>query len=144
MVVLVTCKNEEYLIKNESARVQKSIYVDFSDAQWQLTSQSVVESHQNSNSTERLWLLLTCKNEEDPIKIEGARVLKTFLPFCHWDFFRRSRATYSAICCSIGLKFKLVRDFMVVLLICKNEEDPIKNEGARLLTRLCIAFSDAR
>ena len=33
---------------------------------------------------------------------------------------------------------------MVVLVTCKNEEDPIKNEGARVVTRLCIDFSDAR
>ena len=30
---------------------------------------------------------------------------------------------------------------MVVLLTCKNEEDPIKNEGARVLTTLNIDFS---
>ena len=31
---------------------------------------------------------------------------------------------------------------MVVLVTCKNEEDPIKNEGARVLTTLYINFSD--
>ena len=30
---------------------------------------------------------------------------------------------------------------MVVLLTCKNEEDPFKNEGASVLTRLYIDFS---
>ena len=33
---------------------------------------------------------------------------------------------------------------MVVLLTCKNEEDPIKNEGTRVLTRLYINFSDTQ
>ena len=33
---------------------------------------------------------------------------------------------------------------MVVLIICKNEEDPIKNEGARVLTTINIIFSDAQ
>ena len=35
---------------------------------------------------------------------------------------------------------------MVVLHTCKNEEDPIKNEGARVLTRLhvYVIFSDAQ
>ena len=47
MVVLLTCKNEEDPKKNEGARVLTSLYVDFSDAQGQLTPQSVVESHQN-------------------------------------------------------------------------------------------------
>ena len=33
---------------------------------------------------------------------------------------------------------------MVVLHTCKNEEDLIKNEGARVLTRLYVVFSDAQ
>ena len=33
---------------------------------------------------------------------------------------------------------------MVVLVTCKNEEDPIKNEGARVFTTLNIYFSDAQ
>ena len=33
---------------------------------------------------------------------------------------------------------------IVALLTCKNEEDPIKNEGARVLTRLYIVFSDTQ
>ena len=33
---------------------------------------------------------------------------------------------------------------MVVLLTSKNEEDPIKNEGARVLTRLYITFSNTQ
>ena len=30
--------------------------------------------------------------------------------------------------------FKLIQDYIVVLVTCKSEEDPIKNEGARVLT----------
>ena len=33
---------------------------------------------------------------------------------------------------------------MVVLVTCKNEEDPIKNEGARVVTTLFIIFYDAQ
>ena len=36
----------------------------------------------------------------------------------------------------IWLNLKLIRDYEVVLLTCKNEEDTIKNEGARVHTRL--------
>ena len=32
---------------------------------------------------------------------------------------------------------------MVVLVTCKNEEDPIKNKSARVVTRLYIDFSDS-
>ena len=33
---------------------------------------------------------------------------------------------------------------MVVLHTCKNEEDLIKNEDPRVLTRLYVVFSDAQ
>ena len=35
-------------------------------------------------------------------------------------------------------KTEHIRVFMVVLVTCKSEEDPIKNEGIRVLTRLYI------
>ena len=45
MVVFVTCKYEEDPIKYEGARVlTRYIYIDFSDAQGQVTPQSLVES----------------------------------------------------------------------------------------------------
>ena len=49
MVVLLTCKNEEDLIKNEGVRVLTRLYIKFSDAQGQLTLQSAMESRRNSN-----------------------------------------------------------------------------------------------
>ena len=72
-------------------------------------------------------VLFTCKNEEDPIKNEGARVLTIFSPLeVYGIFFRRSRAAYSAVLGRIWLKFELVRDILGVLVTCKYEEDPIK------------------
>ena len=72
-------------------------------------------------------------------------------------------AGYSTVLVRIGLKFKLiqafmfvlitnkneedpskmkeielVRDIIIVLAICKFKEDPIKNEGARVLTRFSL------
>ena len=38
------------------------------------------------------------------------------------------------------LNFKPIRDIMGLLVACKNEEDPIKNEGARVVTTLFINF----
>ena len=40
--------------------------------------------------------------------------------------------------------YKSIRDSMVVLVTCKNEEDTIKIEGARVVTALSIDFSDAQ
>ena len=70
------------------------LYVVFSDAQGQLTPKSEVE-------------------------------------FC-------SRAANSEVRGGILPKFELIQAFIVVLVTCNNEEDPIKNEGARVLTRFSL------
>ena len=57
MGLLVACKNEEDPIKNEGARVVTTLFINFSDSQGQLTPKSVMESCQNSNSSELLWLV---------------------------------------------------------------------------------------
>ena len=53
----------------------------------------------------------------------------------YMTFFRRSRATNSEVSGGILPKFEAIQAFKVVLVTCKNEEDPIKNEGAKVLTR---------
>ena len=50
-------------------------------------------------------------------------------------FFIRSRAANSAALDPIWPKFELCPDLLVVLVPSKNEEDPIKDEGARAATR---------
>ena len=86
MVVLVICKNKEEPIKNEGARVVTTLFIIFSDAQGELTPNSVMESYPNSILPKfkliRAFIvgLVICKNEEDPSKIEGTRVVTTFLP----------------------------------------------------------------
>ena len=50
-MVLVTCKNEEDLIENEGARVFTTLYINFSDAQGQITLEWVVISGRNLNSS---------------------------------------------------------------------------------------------
>ena len=54
------------------------------------------------------------------------------------------KGNYSAVLGQIWLKFELVRDIIDVLVTCRYEEDPIKNEGTRVLTRLNDVFSDAQ
>ena len=51
MVVLLTCKNEEDLIKNRGARVFTTLYIKFSDAQGQITLELVAVSGLNLNSS---------------------------------------------------------------------------------------------
>ena len=50
MNVLITCKYEEHPIKNRGARVSTTLYVNFSDAQGQITLKSVVVYGRNLNS----------------------------------------------------------------------------------------------
>ena len=57
-------------------------------------------------------------------------------------FFKRSRADNSAVGGLILPNFKLVRDIIVVLQTCKNEEDPIKNESANKI--ICHFFRRSR
>ena len=80
-------------------------------------------------------VLVTCKNEKDPIKNEGARKVTTFLQLhVYGDFSRRSRAANSEVLCLILPNFEPILDFMVVLVTCKNKEEPSQNEEARVGT----------
>ena len=77
-------------------------------------------------------ILVTCENEEDLIKNEGSRVLTRLHVYdvfsdAQGQLFRRSRATNSEVSGGILPKFKLIQAFIVVLVTCKNEEDPIRN-----------------
>ena len=69
-------------------------------------------------------------NEEDPIENEGAGVLTRFI----FPFFRR-QGQLTQVRSGILPKFKLIQAFMAVRFTCKNEENPSKNEGSRVLTR---------
>ena len=48
---------------------------------------------------------------------------------------KRSRAGNSTISDGIWPVFEIIRDIMVVIVTCKNEKDPFKNVGARVLTK---------
>ena len=82
-----------------------------------------------------IHVLITCKYEKDQIKYSGENVMTSFSPlYVYGIFFIRSRAASSAVFGPIWPNFQLVRDVIDVLVTCKYEEDPIKNEGARVLT----------
>ena len=76
--------------------------------------------------------LVACKNEEDPIKNEGARVVTTL--FIIFSDAQGQLTPKSVMESCPNSKFKLIRAFMVGLVICKNEEEPSKNEGTREVT----------
>ena len=136
MDVLVTCKYEEDPIKNEGTRVDTTLYSNFSDVQGQITLVLVSVSGRNLNSSK-----LSCMSSL-PARMmmidSKMKELECSQDFSHYKsmgiFARRSRAANSAVLGPIWPNFELVRDVMDVLVTCKYEEDPIKNEGARVDT----------
>ena len=79
-----------------------------------------------------MHVLDTCKNEENPIKNEGARVSQDFSHYKSMGIFPDAQGQPTP------QNFELVRHVMDVLVTCKYEEDPIKNEGARVDTTIYI------
>ena len=71
-------------------------------------------------------VLITCKNEEDPIKSEGARVATRL--YVNFSVIPE----HSIDNVGIWQKFEFIRAFMHVPITCKDKKDSIKNEGARV------------
>ena len=90
-------------------------------------------------------VLVTCKNDEDQSKNELTIVLTIFIPLeVYGNFSRYSRAANSPDPGPILQNFEPIQDFIAVLVTCKDEDVPIKNEGARILTTIYVDFSDAQ
>ena len=75
----------------------------------------------------RMWMIESKRKE-----------LECLQDFSHYKsmgiFSRCPRAVNSAVLGPIWPNFELVRDVINVLVTYKYEEDPIKNEGARVFT----------
>ena len=91
----------------------------FTDAQGQLTPQSLVRSGRISNTSEMLWMSLL------PASMKKIRSKMKALEWTqHYTAtFRRARADNSGVGVSIWPKFELIQAFMHVLVTCKNEVD---------------------
>ena len=82
MDFLVACNNDEDPIKNEGAGVVTTLFINFSDAQGELTPKSMMESCPNSNSSELLWLvLLSARMKKIHLKM---KVLERSQHFIHY------------------------------------------------------------
>ena len=77
-------------------------------------------------------VLVTCKFDEDPIKIE-CNVEKDNVKY---GLFQHSRASNSDVNSLMWLEVELIRDFMAVLVTCKTDDDWIKGEVAIVWTTL--------
>ena len=119
MVVLVTCKNKEDPIKNEGARVFTTLYINFSDAEWQITPESVMVFGRISYS----FKLSCISSSPTRMKMIQSKMkeLEWSQHFSHYKSMGifpdgRSRAANSAVHCPIRPNFELVRDVMVVFI----------------------------
>ena len=92
----------------------------FSNAQGQLTPQSLVESCRISNSSEIFWL----SSIHARMKNEDARVIKNL--YVVFSDAQGQLTPKSAV--EFCRNIELIQAFIVVLVTCKNEEDQIKNE----------------
>ena len=127
MDVLVTCKYEEDPINNEGARVDTTLYSNFSDAQGQITLVLVSVSGRNLNSSK-----LSCMSSL-PARMRMIESKMKELE-CSQDFYHyKSMGIFPDAQGQLSPQ-SLVPDVMDVLVTCKYEEDPIKNEGARVDT----------
>ena len=73
-------------------------------------------------------VLVTYKIDEDRIKSEVA-IIQTFSPLqVYGKNFRHSWVSNSTVNSPIWPKIEIIRDFMAVLVTCKFDEAPIKNE----------------
>ena len=86
-------------------------------------------------------VLVTCKNEEAQCKIKA---LEWSQHFSHYKSMEIFPDTQVQLTLQSLFNFETIYDFITVLAICKNEEDPIKNESTRVVTTLYIDFSDAQ
>ena len=85
-------------------------------------------------------LTCTCKNKEDPItsspKGNDAHLRAIIQSKKKWkhQFLRRLRAASSVVHGRIWLNFNLIQALMYVIITCKYEKDPIKNNREKVAT----------
>ena len=79
MVVLLTCKNKEDPMENIGARVFTTLYINFSDAQGQITLDLVVVSGRNLNSFKLLCMSsLTARMKKIQLKMNALECSQDF------------------------------------------------------------------
>ena len=76
-----------------------------------------------------MGLLVACKNDEIQSKMKELEWSQHYLLI-----FKMLKGANFKIGDGILTKFKLIQASIVVLIVCKNEEDPFKIESTRVVT----------
>ena len=135
MDVLVTCKCEEDPFKNEGATVVTTLYSNFSDAQGQITLVLVSVSGRNLNSSKLSCVSsLPARMRMIDSKMKELECSQDFSHYKSMGIFpdAQGQLTPQSLVRS-GRISNSVR-YYGCSRYCKYEEDPIKNEGARVDT----------
>ena len=126
MGLLVACKNEEYPIKNEGARVVTTLFIIFSDAQGQLTPKSVMESCRNSNPSKLLRLVsLSARMKKIHLKIKVLEWSQYFSHYKSMEIFpdAQGQLTHKSLVgsCRISNPFVILWLYLLPARIKKNK-----------------------
>ena len=84
-----------------------------------------------------MYVIITCKYEKDLIKNNREKWRHRFSEYKSMEIFRSARAANSAVGGPIRPKFELVRALMHVIVICKYENEPMKNSREKVETPFC-------
>ena len=114
-----------------------TFFIIFSDARGQLAPKSVMESCQNSNSSELLWLiLLSARIKKIHLKIKVLEWSQHFSHYRSMGIFpdAQGQLTHKSLVgsCQISNPFEIL---WLSLLPARIKKNKIKNEGARVVTR---------
>ena len=126
MGLLVACKNEEDPIKNEGARVVTTLFINFSDAQGQLTPKSVMESCRNSFPFKLLRLaLLSARMKKIHPKMKEIEWSHYFSHYKSMGIFpdAQGQLTHESLVgsCRISNPFEILWLFLLPTRIKKNK-----------------------
>ena len=111
-----------------------TLYINFSDAQGQITLELVVVSGRNLNSSKLLCMSsLPARMRMIKSKMKELECSQDFSHYKSMGIFPDAQEQLNPQSL-VWPKFELVRDIMVALVTCKYEEDLIKNEGACVFT----------
>ena len=111
------------------------LYINFSDAQGQITLLLVVVSGRNLNSSKLSCMSsLPARMRMIDSKMKELEYSQDFSHYKSMGIFPDAQGQLTPQSLVRSGRISIVRDVMDVLVTCKYEEDPIKNEGARVLT----------
>ena len=133
MYVLVTCKNKEDQMINIRTRTAKTFNHYDSVGIFQTLKDNYLRCLWSIWPNYELVreFIVNCKTVKYPIIMKALECSQQYRMI-----FQTLKGSYSIVSGGIWPKFKPIQAFEHVPVTCKNKEDVIKNEGARVFTKV--------